>query len=71
MEISRKDVGFGKYAWYIDGKITELSEPEIIDIVGKDNEKKFFSLLNYCGNFEIEISNNKEIINGGFENDEI
>jgi len=55
MIISKKDIGHGQYAWYINEEITELSEPEIIDLVGKENEKRFFSLLNYYGNFEIKI----------------
>lgn len=53
--VSRKDIGFGKYAYYINGVITEKSEVEIIDLIGKKNEKRFFSLLNYYGNFDIEI----------------
>ena len=55
MTISKKDVGYGQYAWYVNGEVTELSEPEIIDLVGKDNEKKFFALWNCYGNFEIEV----------------
>ena len=55
MKVSKRDIGFGKYAWYIDDKITKLSESEIIELVGKEKEKEFFALWNYYGNFEIEI----------------
>ena len=55
MVISKKDIGFGKYAWYIDGKITDLSESDIIKLIGKDNERKLFSLMNYYNSFDIEV----------------
>ena len=55
MKISRKDIGFGKFAWYIDNEITELSESEIVDLVGKDKERKLFSLMNYYNSFDMVI----------------
>ena len=56
MLIEKRNEGFdGQYSWYIDGKITYLSEPEIIKLVHPENEKKFFALWDYYGNFEIEV----------------
>lgn len=56
MLIEKRNIDFdGQYAWYIDDKETKLSEPEIIKLVGKENEKKFFSLWDYYGSFKIEV----------------
>jgi len=55
IKLERKDVGFGKYQWYINNKICELSEPDIFDLFAKDQQKRIISQINYCGNVHLEF----------------
>ena len=62
MIIQKKNIGWdGHYTWLIDGKETRLSEPEIIKLVGKANEKTFSGLWNYYGSFSFDTIKGNEV----------
>ena len=54
MKLERKDIGFGRFQWYVDGIPSQLSEPEIVQLCkarGKEqalwdlwDNRRFFSL---------------------------
>ena len=60
MILQRKDMGFGRYQWFIDDKPTELSEPAILNLLSKEEEQKVFGQLNYYGSVHIEIRGGKK-----------
>jgi len=58
IKIERKNVGFGKYQWYLNNKVCELSESEIFDLFSKEQQQKIFSQLDYYGSVNLEFELN-------------
>lgn len=55
MKIERKDVGFGKYQWYIDNEVCELSECDIFDMFTDKQQKRIIAQINYSGRVDLEF----------------
>lgn len=56
MTLERRDVGFGKFQWFIDGIVTDKPEYEIIAMLTPRDEKRLFSQMNLYHNIRLEIA---------------
>ncbi len=53
--IERRDVGFGRYQWYLNGEVDERVECEIINSLPPTVQQRIFCQLNYYGSVNIEF----------------
>ncbi|MBA7624847.1 hypothetical protein ES703_32261 [subsurface metagenome] len=55
IKLEKKDVGFGRYQWYIDNEVCELPECDIFDMFTDEQQKRIISQMNYYGHVNLEF----------------